>query len=128
MNVDKIIIEGIIGRKDCQAARRYARQTMHIYRRAVLNSAHFASTPQYRRAFIMSYQFYKHYLQQSATHRGSAGTTDTIKPTRERQDLTGPDVEARERYIDDVLDASFPASDPPSWTMGGSRHHKHAKH
>lgn len=24
----------------------------------------------------------------------------------------------RERRIDDVLDASFPASDPPSWTLG----------
>ncbi|MGH8402153.1 MAG: hypothetical protein ACRESO_01930 [Gammaproteobacteria bacterium] len=126
--MDKIIIEGIVEREDRQAARRYARQTMHIYRRAVLNSAHFASTPQYRRAFIMSYQFYKHYLQQSATHRGSAGTTDAVKPADERKDLTGPNTETRERYIDAVLDASFPASDPPSWNMGDSRHHKRAIH
>ena len=26
----------------------------------------------------------------------------------------------RERLLDDELDDTFPASDPPSWTMGGS--------
>ena len=26
----------------------------------------------------------------------------------------------RERLLDDALDDTFPASDPPSWTLGGS--------
>lgn len=26
----------------------------------------------------------------------------------------------RERLLDDELDDTFPASDPPSWTLGGS--------
>lgn len=29
-------------------------------------------------------------------------------------------VEECERLLDDELDDTFPASDPPSWTMGGS--------
>jgi hypothetical protein len=29
-------------------------------------------------------------------------------------------TEERERLMDEELDDTFPASDPPSWTMGGS--------
>ena len=29
-------------------------------------------------------------------------------------------AEERERLMDEELDDTFPASDPPSWTMGGS--------
>jgi len=29
-------------------------------------------------------------------------------------------AEQRERLLDEELDDTFPASDPPSWTMGGS--------
>lgn len=29
-------------------------------------------------------------------------------------------AEERERLLDEELDDTFPASDPPSWTMGGS--------
>ncbi|HJP99301.1 MAG TPA: hypothetical protein VJ862_12115 [Rhodanobacteraceae bacterium] len=31
-----------------------------------------------------------------------------------------PAVDERERLLDEELDDTFPASDPPSWTMGGS--------
>ena len=31
-----------------------------------------------------------------------------------------PAVDAREQAIDKTLDDSFPASDPPAWTMGRS--------
>lgn len=31
-----------------------------------------------------------------------------------------PAIEERERLLDEELDDTFPASDPPSWTMGGS--------
>ena len=29
-------------------------------------------------------------------------------------------AEERERLLDEELDDTFPASDPPSWTLGGS--------
>lgn len=35
---------------------------------------------------------------------------------------TSPSREVRERDLDDTLDASFPASDPPPWTLGRRTH------
>jgi len=37
-----------------------------------------------------------------------------VRPVRETP------TEERERLLDEELDDTFPASDPPSWTMGGS--------
>lgn len=120
MSTDEYIINGLIERRGIETARRYVQQTMRVYRRAVLNPAHFASTTQYRRAFIMSYLFYKHYLRSQAEPAGRGGlppsrrSLPASKPTRSR---TREDCE---RLLDEELAGSFPASDPPSWTLGGS--------
>jgi hypothetical protein len=49
-------------------------------------------------------------------HRRAPPPAKTAKarPGRETSD------QARERLLDEELDDTFPASDPPSWTMGGS--------
>ena len=43
------------------AASAFAKRTLSIYRKAVLNPKHFASTPYYRRSFIESYLLLKRY-------------------------------------------------------------------
>lgn len=53
--------------------------------------------------------------------------TDRQRP-RARPEMDGADArtaretpaEECERLMDEELDDTFPASDPPSWTMGGS--------
>lgn len=40
----------------------WVRRTMRIYRRAVLEGSHFASTDDWRRKFIMSYCEFKRWL------------------------------------------------------------------
>lgn len=123
MSTDELIIQGLVTRRGTQAGQRYAQQTMRIYRQAVLNPAHFASTTQYRRAFVMSYLFYKHYLHTSIAPRsgGGAGSKQPVSPSSKPLSGFGSqdvDIEECERRIDEELAASFPASDPPSWTLG----------
>lgn len=128
MNVDKTIIDGIVARSGRTAARHYARQTLRIYRRAVLNPAHFASTTQYRRAFIVSYLFYKHYLQTHIAPHTAAGVSSQPSESPATKDPAGQHIAECERRIDAELDGTFPASDPPSWTLGvdpGNTRFKH---
>jgi hypothetical protein len=44
----------------------WAQRTLRIYRAAVLDKRHFASTGEYRRKFILSYCAFKHWLAVSA--------------------------------------------------------------
>lgn len=68
----------------------------------------------------MSYRFHKPYLQQAVTHQRPAGVE--LDPTRRRNDSTERDLGETEVRIDTTLEASFPASDPPSWTLDDSHH------
>ncbi|MBU6421219.1 MAG: hypothetical protein KGQ62_03970 [Gammaproteobacteria bacterium] len=129
MSTDDDIINGLIERHGSEAARRYAEQTMRVYRRAVLNPKHFASSAQYRRAFIMSYLFYKHYLRNCVAPVTGGGTPPRARPAAPASPPARKiAVDKCERMIDDELAASMPASDPPSWTLGGSLVSKHQSH
>lgn len=72
----------------------------------------------------MSYLFYTHYLQTYIMPPGAAG--DSGKAVHTRGAESDADDKAKrytddcERRIDEELAASMPASDPPSWTLGGS--------
>ncbi|MGH8396766.1 MAG: hypothetical protein ACRETA_00785 [Gammaproteobacteria bacterium] len=76
----------------------------------------------------MSYLFYKHYL---LTHKVPPDRA-TANPKGHRpgalKDALDEATDKRERMIDRQLDATFPASDPPSWTLGGSLVSQHNLH
>jgi hypothetical protein len=55
------------------AALEFAKRTLWIYRKAVLNPKHFASTPHYRRSFIESYLFLKRYALSKSVSTRSVG-------------------------------------------------------
>lgn len=120
MSTDEDIINGLIQGRGAEAARNYAVQTRDQYRRAVLNPKHFASTAHYRRSFIMSYLFYKHFLQTRIVPPGAGGASAAHGCRPSGQPHPPKFLEDCERRIDEELAASMPASDPPSWTLGGS--------
>lgn len=77
----------------------------------------------------MSYLFYKHYLQSHIVPSDARGAPGHAAHERGNQPSSKQFIEDRERCIDEELSASMPASDPPSWTLGGSaiskrRHNK----
>ncbi len=76
----------------------------------------------------MSYRFHKPYLQQAVTRHGAAGAAGNINATPRRKDSAERNMEEREPYVDTILDGSFPASDPPPWTLGGPRHDQNPAH
>lgn len=51
------------------AARQWAERTLAVYRRAVLHRDHFASTPEYRRKFILSYLSFRRWLSGGVRRR-----------------------------------------------------------
>ncbi len=64
-------IEFIETRDGLEAALQFARQTVFVYRTCLLRSRkrgydrpHHASLPEYRRSFIESYVYLKHYIRQ----------------------------------------------------------------
>lgn len=68
----------------------------------------------------MSYLFYKHYLQTQAVPPDLGGGSGQATPKSAKPRTHEEFIHNRERCIDDELAASMPASDPPSWTLGGS--------
>ncbi|MGH9930210.1 MAG: hypothetical protein ACREA9_13440 [Pyrinomonadaceae bacterium] len=55
-------IDFLLRRDGPQMAVKWVTNTMRIYRSAVLNKRHFASTGEYRRKFIEAYCEFKHWL------------------------------------------------------------------
>lgn len=128
MNTDSAIVTYLVEHRGRDAALTYARQTSQVYRKAVLNRQHFASTAQYRRAFIMSYLFYKHYLSQADKQPANFGTSPKKTGKRVTTAARKEKVRDYETMIDEELAGTFPASDPPSWTLGGSILGAHGHH
>jgi hypothetical protein len=63
-----------VGERDgLSDALEYAKRTLRIYRKAVLNPKHFASTPYYRCPFIASYLFLKRYWRPKSREPYRAG-------------------------------------------------------
>ena len=61
MNADIRRITGILVNHGAIYTAHWAKNTMRIYRKAVLDKNHFASKGEYRRKFIQSYLFHKNY-------------------------------------------------------------------
>ncbi|HEX5489382.1 MAG TPA: hypothetical protein VFX04_09605 [Rhodanobacteraceae bacterium] len=54
------------------------------------------------------------------TAGNESGNRPPRTPQPETQSGRDTSAEERERLLDEELTDTFPASDPPSWTMGGS--------
>ena len=52
----------LVQRDGLEAAVEWVSRTLRIYRRAVLDKRHYASTPEYRQRFIESYCDFKRWL------------------------------------------------------------------
>jgi len=68
----------------------------------------------------MSYLFYKHYLQTHIVPPTHTGSHPQNSPSPSEKVANQNNIEECERRIDAELAASMPASDAPSWTLGGS--------
>lgn len=76
----------------------------------------------------MSYLFYKHYLNQAGKQPTNSGVTPKKTRRRVTHAVRREKAKDYERMIDEELAGTFPASDPPSWTMGGSILGAHGHH
>jgi len=61
MNSDERRITGILINNGAIYTANWAKNTMRIYRKDVLDKDHFASKGEFRRKFIQSYLFHKNY-------------------------------------------------------------------
>lgn len=62
----------LLQRDGLEATIAWVRRTVRIYRRAVLDERNYASTQEYRRAFIRAYCEFKRWLAKTQTGAGRA--------------------------------------------------------
>jgi hypothetical protein len=67
-SLEKCSVEGqrialLLERDGFEATREWAKRTLGIYRRAVLDGSHFASTPGYRRRYLLSCADFRRWLR-----------------------------------------------------------------
>lgn len=56
----------LLERDGLEATREWVRRTLAIYRRAVLDGSHFASTPGYRRSYLLSCADFRRWLRRDS--------------------------------------------------------------
>jgi hypothetical protein len=78
--VEQARIDFLVRRDGVDAAVEWVRRTMPIYRQAVLNKRHFASTPDYRPRFIVSYCTFKAWLARIANSSSDKKPSTTVRP------------------------------------------------
>ncbi len=74
--VEQQRINFLLRRDGKEACIAWVTRTMVIYRRAVLNPRHFASSKEYRRSYIAAYCLFKRWLAQQTSRTGSKGSCD----------------------------------------------------
>jgi len=78
--VEQVRIDFLVQRDGVDSAVEWVRRTMRIYRQAVLNKRHFASTPDYRPKFIASYCSFKAWLARIGAERSSVRENPSGQP------------------------------------------------